>query len=598
MPYFALLDDAQTNHATYYSDYVRSDFITAQQLHRLDDLLQQGWQNQLHVVMTIDYEWGLPLMQLPSPQTGYLALHWFAQQHPIANTHQWLQQHASQQISGISTPQANTQEADYLAHIQRIQHAIAQGDCYQINYTIRLHLQAYGDPIRLYQRLRQPVPYAVLAHLPNAQQTDRWTLCFSPELFLKISPQGVLTTEPMKGTAPILNDGQNETRAQTLQNDPKNRAENVMIVDLLRNDLGKIAQIGGVHVPEPFKVSRFGSVWQMTSRIEAHALPHTRMTDILRAAFPCGSITGAPKRMSMHLINDLESEPRDIYTGSIGYLNPCSQGLGFEGVLNVVIRTLQLTPQADGSYQGVYGVGSGIVTDSVPQDEYHECAWKARFLQHLPAECSVFETMRVVQHTCDLLPLHLARLQQSANALNLPFTQHDVTLIQHYLQQLPSTQAYRVKAELHPTQGLQLSHMPLQPLSDTVYVLLSHQRLPQQDYLRRFKTNQRHIFDAAWQHAEQYGAFDGLLFNENDVLLEGGRSNVFVRFGQHWHTPALDLDILNGVMRQAILANPQDYLNTPTVFESHISRTQLQQADEIWISNALRGLLKVTPISS
>ena len=152
MSYFALLDDAQTNRAIYYSHYVRSDFLTAAQLSQVDELLQQGWQNQLHVMLTVDYEWGLPLMNLPASQTGYLALHWFAQQQMLTDTHAWLQQHALSSPTGISTPYSHTSEADYLADIERIQQAIARGDCYQINYTLRLHLNAYGDPIRLYQR--------------------------------------------------------------------------------------------------------------------------------------------------------------------------------------------------------------------------------------------------------------------------------------------------------------------------------------------------------------------------------------------------------------------------------------------------------------
>ena len=592
MSYFALLDDAQTNHATYYDNYIRSDFLTASQLTHLDELLQQGWQNQLHVMLTIDYEWGLPLMNLATSHTGYLALHWFAHKQTITDTHSWLQEYASSVPTGISTPISDTSEADYLANIKRIQQAIAQGDCYQINYTIRLHLNTYGNPIRLYQRLRQPVPYAVLAYLPHPQQSAQWTLCFSPELFLKINPQGIITTEPMKGTAPILHDEQDEKRAIDLQNDPKNRAENVMIVDLLRNDLGKIAVTGGVRVPDPFKVSRFGGVWQMTSIIEAQVQPQIRMADILQAAFPCGSITGAPKRMSMQIIEGLETEPRGIYTGSIGYLNPCPQGLGFEGVFNVVIRTLQLTPQANNTYQGVYGVGSGIVTDSSPTEEYRECGWKARFLHQLRPEWGIFETMRVIEHTCDLLPYHLARLEQTAHALNMPFLTEYLTQIQSYLQQLPSKQAYRIKVELHPKYGLQLSHALLMPLSSQT-VVLSDWILPNQDYIRRFKTHHRVLFDQVWQTAEQQGAFDGLLFNEDHILLEGGRSNVFVRFGTQWHTPALDLDILNGVMRQAVLANPLHYLNCSSVLESHLHRTQLLQADEIRLSNALRGLFTV-----
>ncbi|MCI4039067.1 anthranilate synthase component I family protein, partial [Klebsiella pneumoniae] len=242
-----------------------------------------------------------PLTGVESERGGNLALHWFAD---CADTDaaSWLARHSDGLPAGISTPQSSVSEADYLDHIRQIHEAIRRGDTYQINYTTRLHLQAYGNPVSLYRRLRQPVPYAVLSHLPDAEGQSAWTLCFSPELFLKIGSDGTISTEPMKGTAPILGDGQDERRAAELQADPKNRAENVMIVDLLRNDLGKIAQTGKVCVPEPFKVSRFGSVWQMTSTIQAQALPHTSFADILRAAFPCGSITGAPKKMSMQII--------------------------------------------------------------------------------------------------------------------------------------------------------------------------------------------------------------------------------------------------------------------------------------------------------
>ena len=200
--------------------------------------------------------------------------------------------------------------------------------------------------------------------------------------------------------------------------------------------------------------------------------------------------------------------------------------------------------------------------------------------------------MRVVGQECALLPLHLARLQHAAHALNLPFSAEYATQIQHYLQQLPSQSIHRVKAELHPKQGLQLSHALLTPLHSHT-VKLSDTVLPKQDYMRRFKTHYRALFDQAWQTAEQQGAFDALFFNEDGILLEGGRSNVFVRFGQQWHTPALDLDILNGVMRQAVLANPHHYLHASHVVESHISRAQLLAADEIRLSNALRGLFTV-----
>ena len=589
MPYFALFDDAVSGRAKLYQNHVESRLFHHNELDSLDDTLQKGWQKGLHAVLFADYEFGLPLMGMDSERGGNLALHWFADCADI-DAASWLDQNSDDLPAGISTPQSSVSEADYLDCIRQIHEAIRRGDTYQINYTTRLHLQAYGNPVSLYRRLRQPVPYAVLSHLPDTEGKSTWTLCFSPELFLKIGADGTISTEPMKGTAPILGDGQDERRAAELQADPKNRAENVMIVDLLRNDLGKIAQTGKVRVPEPFKVSRFGSVWQMTSTIQAQALPHISAADILRAAFPCGSITGAPKRLSMQIIESLEAEPRGLYTGSIGYLKPCAGGLGFEGIFNVVIRTLSLKPVSDDLYHGVYGVGSGIVIDSDPAAEYQECGWKARFLNELRPAFGIFETMRVENRQCRLLDLHLGRLKTSAQALNLPLPDDGETRIRQYIADLPNG-LFRLKAEL-VSDGLILSHAATVELPAPQRVIPAPQPLPRRDYLRRFKTTRRALYDQAWQTAETQGAFDSLFFNSDDLLLEGGRSNVFIKYQGQWLTPSLDLDILNGVMRQAVLQQPQTYLGADAVIETHITRDMLEHAEEIRLSNALRGVFR------
>lgn len=587
MPYFALFDDAVSGRAKRYQNHVESRFFRPEELDALDGALQSGWQKGLHSVLFADYGFGLPLTGVESERGGNLALHWFANCADI-DAESWLARHSDGLPAGISTPQPSVSETDYLDRIRQIHEAIRRGDTYQINYTTRLHLQAYGNPVSLYRRLRQPVPYAVLSHLPDAEGQSAWTLCFSPELFLKIGSDGTISTEPMKGTAPILGDGQDERRAAELQADPKNRAENVMIVDLLRNDFGKIAQTGKVCVPEPFKVSRFGSVWQMTSTIQAQALPNTSFADILRAAFPCGSITGAPKKMSMQIIESLETEARGLYTGSIGYLKPCAGGLGFEGAFNVVIRTLSLTPLSDGIYQGVYGVGSGIVIDSDPAAEYRECGWKARFLNELRPDFGIFETLRAENGRCTLLDRHLCRLKTSAQALNLPLPDGCENQIKQYIADLPDG-AFRVKALL-ASDGISLSRAVLNRLTDKQRVIISPTILPAQNYLRRFKTTCRTVFDQAWQTAETQGAFDSLFFNSDGILLEGGRSNVFVKHRGQWLTPSLDLDILNGIMRQAVLDEPQKYLQTNQVIETHITQKTLQEAEEIRLSNALRGV--------
>ncbi|ASK27397.1 bifunctional chorismate-binding protein/class IV aminotransferase [Neisseria chenwenguii] len=617
MPFFALFDDAVSNRAVLYSRHISARFLRADQLDSLDALLAEGWRQGQHAVIFADYEFGLPLVKLPSENSGLLALHWFAECENV-NAPSWLAEHSDSLPAGVSTPESDVSERNYSNAINGIHNAIRRGDTYQINYTTRLHFQAYGSPVTLYRRLRQPVPYGVLACLPDSDGLETWTLCHSPELFLNISSDGLITTEPMKGTAPCLDDGHDAERAAALKNDPKNRAENVMIVDLLRNDLGKIAQTGKVAVPAPFEVSRFGSVWQMTSRIEAQAVPNLRAADIFRAAFPCGSITGAPKRKSMEIINRLETAPRGLYTGSIGFLKPnrpqsevealalsgdknsdglnppkarAESGLGFEGVFNVAIRTLTLKSVSDSLYQGVYGVGSGIVIDSDPQSEYQECGWKARFLTSLAPEFAVFETIRVEQNQCALFDAHTGRLKNAARALNLALPTDFKQQILSHIRQMPAVPC-RLKTTLS-SDGLSFAHAEIRALQGVQRIILSPAALPRRDYLRRFKTTRRAAFDAAWQTAERQGAFDALLFNSDGLLLEGGRSNVFIKINSIWHTPATDLDILNGVMRQAVLADPQKYLGADQVLESEITREMLEKAEKICLSNALRGVFEV-----
>ena len=222
-------------------DFTQQDVLYSENLPELDEYLQRGWQQNWHCAVWIDYEFGVPLQRISSAREGQLKLLWFANK-CMVDASTWLQQNADILPAGVSCMQSNETEAQYQQHITQIHRAIEWGEPYQINHTLRLTGQAYGNPITLYQRLRQAVPYGALMCLPNQE----WLLCFSPELFLRIHADGCVETEPMKGTAPRDSD------PKQLQQDPKNRAENVMIVDLLRNDLGKLAQTGSVSVPEPF----------------------------------------------------------------------------------------------------------------------------------------------------------------------------------------------------------------------------------------------------------------------------------------------------------------------------------------------------------
>ncbi len=604
-PYFIYLDDARHHRLRHYQNWCGEDTIGAQDLSTIDTLLAKGWQKKWHAVVLADYDFGLPLVDLPThpqhPSSGKLHIHWFESLYildkPDTIAQYFALQHPSHQTpTGLAHLQLDTSETDYLQDIAKVKAAIQKGEVYQINYTTRLHFAAYGDPIALYQKLRQQqqVPYGVLAHLPENDQEDYWHLGFSPELFLAIQDDGLIKTEPMKGTAPILHDDQDEARAIALQNDPKNRAENIMIVDLLRNDLGKLATVGGVSVPHPFQVNAFGPVWQMTTEVIAQMQEGTRIGDILQAAYPCGSITGAPKRFAMHLINQLEKTPRHLYTGSIGYLEPCTTGLGFTGQFNVVIRSLHLEATTKQQFTGQMGVGSGIVIDSDAKMEYEECGWKSQFLRRIQPDFSLFETILVEKGQAKHWPRHQNRLLDAAHDLNF---QLDPDYLAQTWQVFLSTigeQNYRVRLCLRPNNQIDIEHFPIHALHGTPSFILSDVSLPQSDLLRCYKTSHRPWQDLAWQQAEQQHAFDALLFNENQILLEGGRSNVFVRFGQQWCTPSLDLDILNGVMRQTVLANSQTYLGVDKVLEKHINKEAFLQADEVRLCNALRGLFTAT----
>lgn len=259
-------------------------------------------------------------------------------------------------------------QEDYLRTIDQIRELIADGELHQLNYAQPLHVKTSASPQMLYRHIASRHPVAHAAYIEDAGRT---VLSFSPELFL--TRRGArLTARPMKGTAPRHSDPQEDTRlGQELLASTKNRAENLMIVDLLRNDLGRLAKTGSVKVDALFDLERYPSVWTMTSTVSAD-VPHASFSDILHALFPCGSITGAPKIAAMRRIRQLEVAPRSLYCGSLGWLAPNG-----DFSLNVAIRTLVLNQSGN----GVYSVGGGIVYDSDPLQEWHECHWKARLLQ-------------------------------------------------------------------------------------------------------------------------------------------------------------------------------------------------------------------------
>ncbi|RQR67275.1 aminodeoxychorismate synthase component I [Burkholderia sp. Bp9126] len=606
---FALLDDcdstASARSSRLYTGFVR-ERVCADPA-RLDDVdaaLAQDLRDGLHAVVVGDYEFGRNL-QWAQPGEAPLRFLLFARCERLSRDEvdAWLAQRdggtASPSIAGVAHVTKSVTRDAFDAAIAAVHDALRAGDSYQVNYTYRLHFDAFGTPLALYRRLRarQPVRYGALIALPDGA----WVVSCSPELFVE-KHGDVLRARPMKGTAPRSDDPRRDAEAAAfLASDPKNRAENVMIVDLLRNDLSRIARTGSVKVPALFSVEPYASVWQMTSTVEAGWRDGTTFAGMLRALFPCGSITGAPKHNTMQLIDAIESTPRGLYTGTIGWLDaPRASADGHPGgaprcgdfCLSVAIRTLTLdAAAASGRRVGTMGVGAGIVLDSVAADEYAECELKARFLTDADPGFQLFETTCAtradgIRH----LDRHVARLQRSADAFGFRFDAEALRgAIDARRAALDGDGPYRMKLALAKDGALEIVAAPLKPLpAGPVGVLLAadHGFAPTHadDALLLHKTTRRADYDRAWQAAEALGGFDMLFFNERGEVTEGGRSNLFVKLDGQWVTPPLSCGVLPGVMRGVLLDDPSFGAT-----ERVVTRDDLARAQALLLTNALRG---------
>ncbi|WP_322034393.1 bifunctional anthranilate synthase component I family protein/class IV aminotransferase [Burkholderia sp. BCC1970] len=623
---FALLDDcdstASARSSRLYSGFVRERVCTdPARLDEVDAAVAQDLRDGLHAIVVGDYEFG---RNLDRAQPGHAPLRFllYARCERLSRDEvdAWLAQQdggGPPSIAGVAHVAKSVSRDAFDAAIAAVHDALRAGDSYQINYTYRLNFDMFGTPLALYRRLRarQPVRYGALIALPDGA----WVVSCSPELFVE-KHGDVLRARPMKGTAPRSADPRDDAAAAAfLANDPKNRAENVMIVDLLRNDVSRIARTGTVKVPALFSVEPYASVWQMTSTVEAGWRDGTTFAQMLRALFPCGSITGAPKHKTMELIDAIESTPRGLYTGAIGWLDAPKEGLSAgaavpDGVagcgdfcLSVAIRTLTLdavgmnaaetigsrdaATAASGRRRGRMGVGAGIVLDSVAADEYAECELKARFLTDADPGFQLFETTAAtradgIRH----LERHLARLQRSADAFGFRL---DADALRREIDArcaaLDGDGPYRMKLALAKDGTVDITAAVLKPLpAGPVGVMLAsaHGFAPTRadDALLLHKTTRRAEYDRAWQAAEALGGFDMLFVNERGEVTEGGRSNVFVKRDGVWLTPPLSCGVLPGVMRGVLLDDP-----ALGAKERVLTLDDVLNADELMICNALRG---------
>lgn len=597
---FALLDDCDASESDkrsrLYTGHVGTlSCSSAAQLPAMLSQLQRKLQEGCFAVGLFTYELGEAMHGIASRASDDAAvlakilLFKRCERLTASDVEGWLDACAAAQAAGIAHVHADTVRAAFDAALKRIRDYIEAGDTYQVNYTYRLRFDAYGEPLALYRRLRarQPVPYGALIGLPDG----RAVLSLSPELFVR-NDGGRLTVRPMKGTAAATGEASRDAQtAQALTTDPKNRAENLMIVDLLRNDLGRIAETGSVAVEKMFDVQRFSSVLQMTSTITAQLRDNATLSDIFAALYPCGSITGAPKHRTMQIIRELETHARGLYTGAIGWFDPpAEKGIG-DFCLSVPIRTLQLDAlHENGIRHGELGVGAGIVHDSVAALEYDECQLKARFLTGLDAGFDLFETMQATRDGCPYLERHLRRLRHSAEYFDFVFDEAALRgAVQQAIAVLESGKTYRMRLALRQDGGIALQTAPLASLSAPVTILLAAQTTDADDLFLRHKTTNRARYDEAWRDAERQGAFDKLFCNTRGEVTEGGRSTIFIKLDGKWFTPPLSTGLLPGVMRGVLLDDPQWNAS-----ERVLILDDLRRAEEIVVCNALRGVVPAT----
>jgi len=515
-------------------------------------------------------------------------------------------------------------EAEYARRIAAIHEWIRAGDVYQLNFTAPFRIETQSSAAALYARLRarQPVDYGAFLHW----QQGRYILSFSPELFFRIENEGParrIVTRPMKGTARRGRTTREDREiAEWLRNDAKNRSENVMIVDLLRNDLGRVAQTGTVHADRLFEVERYPTLWQMTSTVSAELRPDVGFHEIFRALFPCGSVTGAPKVRAMQLIAMLEDVSRGAYTGAIGYFSR------HETVFNVAIRTLEIETGNGGGrgdgIRGTLGAGSGIVIDSDPADEYRECLLKAEFLTGpahrstsapgpasgdtsfgQPDKLFLIETM-LWNGSYPLLELHLDRLTDSAEYFGFACERETVrAVLQEHARQFPDRSPRKVRLLLNADGESQMTSEVL-PQVDGSHrigrVSISPHRTDPADPMLYHKTTHRPLYAPAYEQGVRDGFDDVLFLNVRGEVTEGAISNVFVEKDGRWSTPPIACGLLAGVYRRHLLATrpeiaergPQRQVFVAGVQERVLTLDDLRAADAVYLTNAVRGLRRVT----
>ena len=472
------------------------------------------------------------------------------------------------------TPEPGVTWGDYRAACERVLAYIQAGDIYQANLTFRATLRYAGGEPALFALLRRRARAGYGALIATGKS---WLLSFSPELFFALE-DGQLTARPMKGTAArAAEPAEDAARAEALAADAKQQAENLMIVDLMRNDLATVARAGSVAVPQRFQVERYPTVYQMISTVTATLRPELDAVDALRALFPCGSVTGAPKIRAMQIIGEVERSARGVYTGAIGRLDPNG-----DAMFNVAIRTLA----CDGAGAAVLGLGSGVVADSRPRAEWEECLAKGAFVTAGETPFDLIETMRFDPlEGLAYLERHLARMKASALALGFPFDRHTV---RNELQAATFRlrHAAKVRLLLGPSGAIAIGASPLPPPpAEPVDVAVQPLPVSPDDFRLAHKTTRRAFYDRVREAA---GSWEVLFTDPEGYLTEGSFTSLFVERNGVLVTPPLARGLLPGVLRAELL-------ETGRAVEGDLTPADL--ANGFFLGNAVRGLVAAVTVA-
>ncbi len=471
-------------------------------------------------------------------------------------------------------------ETQYSARFRRLHELIVAGDLYQANLTFRVHFPFAGDARALYRDLRQ---HARGGHCAFVADGERQILSLSPELFFDLSADGTILAKPMKGTAARGENAPTDAHARrNLAGSEKDRAENLMIVDLMRNDLSRIAQIGSVKVEELFAVETYPTVHQLVSTIAARRHPRTRVSDMMRALFPCGSVTGAPKIRAMEVIRELEQSPRGIYCGAIGAFSPDGSAH-----FNVAIRTLTVSGQ-----RGELGIGGGVVYDSRSCREYEECLLKARYYEAGRRPLHLVETLRWSPSEGFVRgDLHLARMGRSAAVFGIPF---DRALVLRRMDAAVRNahERMRVRATLDDSGAIAATAVRLgnERTARWTYAV-STERVESRDMFLLHKTSRREMFEGEHARAVREGATEVLFLNERGEITEGSRTNVFAEIEGKLVTPPTACGLLDGCLRRELIDNGR-------CVEAVLDLEDLRRAKAVFVGNSLRGLIRAVPAAT